>query len=117
MSRFYISAEAHLDLDAIWEFIGRSSVDAAERVETEFYETFAALARMPEQAYWRTDLTRRPVRFFPLYSYLIVYQPGNPSDSNYGSGPREQKFEAALNRAISVGITGCWFFDNRGLLC
>lgn len=75
MSRFYISAEAHLDLDAIWEFIGRNSVGAAERVETEFYETFAALARMPEQGHWRTDLTNRPVRFFPLYSYLIIYQP------------------------------------------
>jgi antitoxin ParD1/3/4/toxin ParE1/3/4 len=30
---------------------------------------------MPGQGHERKDLTRRPVLFFPLYSYLIVYQP------------------------------------------
>jgi plasmid stabilization system protein ParE len=34
---------------------------------------------MPEQGYRRADLTKMPARFFPLYSYLIVYQPeANP---------------------------------------
>ncbi len=36
---------------------------------------FGALARMPGLGHRRKDLTRRPVLFFPLYSYLIVYQP------------------------------------------
>jgi toxin ParE1/3/4 len=30
---------------------------------------------MPEQGHRREDLTRKAVLFFPLYSYLIVYQP------------------------------------------
>jgi antitoxin ParD1/3/4/toxin ParE1/3/4 len=29
---------------------------------------------MPGQGHRREDLTKRPVLFFPLYSYLIVYQ-------------------------------------------
>jgi len=45
-------------------------------VQSEFYETFGALARMPGQGHRREDLTHTPVLFFPLYSYLIVYQPG-----------------------------------------
>ena len=30
---------------------------------------------MPGQGHTRKDLTTRPVLFFPLYSYLVVYQP------------------------------------------
>jgi len=79
MSRFRVSHEANRDLGAIWDFIARNSVDAAERVEAEFYETFASLGRMPGQGFRRTDLTKKSLRFFPLYSYLIVYQPdANP---------------------------------------
>lgn len=29
---------------------------------------------MPGQGHTRKDLTRRPVLFFPLYSFLVVYQ-------------------------------------------
>jgi plasmid stabilization system protein ParE len=45
MSRFLVSPEAQQDLIAIWEFIARNSIDAANRVVAEFYETFAALAK------------------------------------------------------------------------
>lgn len=30
---------------------------------------------MPGQGHTRKDLTKRPVLFFPLYSFLVVYQP------------------------------------------
>jgi plasmid stabilization system protein ParE len=73
MSRFRVTPEARRDLAAIWGFIARDNVEAADRVEAEFYETFASLGQMPEQGYRRPDLSKRP-RFFPLYSYLIVYQ-------------------------------------------
>jgi plasmid stabilization system protein ParE len=42
---------------------------------TSFYELFASLGRMPGQGHARRDLTKRRVRFFPLYSFVIVYQP------------------------------------------
>jgi plasmid stabilization system protein ParE len=50
-------------------------VDLADRIEVEFYELFASLGRMPRQGHTRIDLTRRPVLFFLLYSFLIVYRP------------------------------------------
>jgi toxin ParE1/3/4 len=75
MSRFLVSPEAQQDLLVIWEFIPRHSIDAANRVVAEFYETFAALAKTPEQGYQRADLIKRPIRFFLLYSYLIIYRP------------------------------------------
>jgi plasmid stabilization system protein ParE len=30
---------------------------------------------MPHQGHKREDLTSRPVLFFPLYSFMVVYQP------------------------------------------
>jgi antitoxin ParD1/3/4 len=74
MKAFRVLPQAIRDLASIWDFIAKDSTDAAQRVQTEFYEIFASLARMPEQGYQRRDLTKRPVRFFPLYSYLIVYE-------------------------------------------
>jgi len=71
---YQISAEAQADLFEIWRRIAADSIDLADRIESEFYDLFASLARMPGQGHVRKDLTRRPVLFFPLYSFLIVYQ-------------------------------------------
>ena len=70
-----VSAEAQNDLFEIWRRIADDSVELANRIESEFYELFASLGRMPGQGHTRKDLTKRPVLFFPLYSILIVYQP------------------------------------------
>lgn len=59
----------------IWTYIVRDSIELADRVYEEFHARFESLAQMPGQGHSREDLTRRPVLFFPLYSYLIVYQP------------------------------------------
>ena len=75
MSGYSVAPQAVDDLFEIWQYIARDSEDAARRVQSDFYETFGALARMPGQGHRREDLTRKPVLFFPLYSYLIVYQP------------------------------------------
>ena len=75
MSGYSVSPQAVEDLFEIWQYIALQSEDAANRVQSEFYEMFGALARMPRLGHRRKDLTRRPVLFFSLYSYLIVYQP------------------------------------------
>jgi plasmid stabilization system protein ParE len=71
---YLVSPEAHGDLFEIWRWIAKDSVELANRVDAELHEVFEALARMPGQGHRREDLTKRPVLFFPLYSYLIVYQ-------------------------------------------
>ena len=72
---YQISAEAQDDLFEIWQRIALDSVDLANRIEGEFYALFESLARMPGQGHTRKDLTRRPVLFCPMYSFLVIYQP------------------------------------------
>jgi antitoxin ParD1/3/4/toxin ParE1/3/4 len=36
------------------------------------------LVEFPQQGHTRSDLTSRPYRFWPVFSYLIVYQPDPP---------------------------------------
>lgn len=79
MSDFCYSPEARLDLLEIWEFIARDNLDAADRVEREIQQAASMLSDNPEIGHRRSDLTTKPVRFWPVYSYLIVYDPAtNP---------------------------------------
>jgi len=75
MADFFYSQEARDDLLEIWEFIARDNLDAADRVEQKIQEAVSLLARNPELGHVRRDLTSKPVRFWPLFSYLIVYDP------------------------------------------
>jgi plasmid stabilization system protein ParE len=72
---YLVSPEANSDIFEIWRWIAKDSIELADRVEAELHDIFEALARMPGQGHQRKDLTQRPVLFFPLYSYLVVYQP------------------------------------------
>jgi antitoxin ParD1/3/4 len=74
-SLYDISAEAQTDLFVIWSRIAEDSVDLANRIDWEFHALFTSLGHMPRQGHKREDLTKRPVLFFPLYSFLVVYQP------------------------------------------
>ena len=47
----------------------------ADRVESAIREKIVYLAGRPGGGHWRRDLTDEPVKFFPIYSYLIVYLP------------------------------------------
>jgi plasmid stabilization system protein ParE len=75
-SRYLIAPEAALDLVRIWRFIKkRSSLEMADHVESVIREKIVFLAGNPNAGHWRKNLTNQPVRFFPVYSYLIVYRP------------------------------------------
>ena|SRR5579864_3627536 len=76
MSGYILSPQAVEDLFEIWQYIAQDSENAASRVQSEFFETFRALSRTPGQGHQRRDLTARPVLFFAVYSYLVVYQAG-----------------------------------------
>jgi antitoxin ParD1/3/4/toxin ParE1/3/4 len=73
--QYALSADAQSDLFEIWRHIAEDSIDLANRIEEEFFSLFAKLARMPGLGHTRRDLTQRPVLFFPLYSFLVVYDP------------------------------------------
>ena len=74
--RYVLAPEAALDLVQIWRYIKReSSLSVADRVESVIRDKFAFLAGTPGAGHSRRNLTDQPVKFFPVYSYLIVYRP------------------------------------------
>jgi plasmid stabilization system protein ParE len=75
MAEFFYSPEARQDLLHIWEYIAQDDLDSADRVEREVEEAIKRLAANPHLGHLRRDLTSKPVRFWPIYSYLIVYNP------------------------------------------
>ncbi len=73
MPLYFLVPEARKDLTEILAHIADDCVDAALRVHDRFVEIFELLAENPDAGHFRDDLTSRPVRFFPVYSYLVVY--------------------------------------------
>jgi antitoxin ParD1/3/4/toxin ParE1/3/4 len=75
MADHFYSPEARLDLLEIWERIAADNVDAADRVECEIKKAVSMLAANPGLGHLRRDLTSKTVRFWCVYSYLIIYDP------------------------------------------
>jgi plasmid stabilization system protein ParE len=74
--RYVLAPEAARDLVQIWRYVKRESgKEAADRVESVIRTKFVYLADFPGAGHWRHDLTSADVRFFSVYSYLIVYRP------------------------------------------
>jgi len=75
MNSFRLSPEAARDIEEIWEYIARDSVRAARRVRLGLLAACRRLAQHPGLGHRREDLTDKPVLFWPVYSYLIIYNP------------------------------------------
>ncbi|HLV96406.1 MAG TPA: type II toxin-antitoxin system RelE/ParE family toxin [Candidatus Acidoferrales bacterium] len=74
--RYLLAPEAALDLIQIWRYIKtQSGVETADRVESVIRERIGFLTKTPGAGHSRVDLTGEAVKFFPVYSYLIVYRP------------------------------------------
>ena len=76
MRRYVLAPQAAEDLVEIWRHLAsEANAETAERVETEIRKKIEFLARTPGAGHWRKDLTDDPVKFFAVYSYLIIYRP------------------------------------------
>ncbi len=76
MRRYILAPEAAHDLVEIWRYLNmKASVEIADRVGRAVREKMVFLAGAPGAGHWRKDLTDARVRFFSVYSYLIVYRP------------------------------------------
>jgi antitoxin ParD1/3/4/toxin ParE1/3/4 len=74
--RYVLAPEAALDLVQIWRYIKRqTSVAVADRVESVIRARIVFLAGTPGAGHWNKNLTDEAVKFFSVYSYLIVYRP------------------------------------------
>ena len=72
MSAYLLAREAKTDIRAAWRYIARESPAAAERWFDDLSATFDLLARNPAIGHTRTDLTQRPILFWPKGSFLIL---------------------------------------------
>jgi len=76
---YNLTLQAQLDLQEIWRYIALDNPIAAERVEGELYAEFERLSHNPNIGHKREDITNKPVRFWSLYSYQIIYNSGQES--------------------------------------
>lgn len=76
MSRFRLSPEAQIDLADIRRYLTRNGGAAVARhVLGEIRRALRVIAERPGIGHSREDLTDEPVKFWPVFSYLIVYEP------------------------------------------
>jgi plasmid stabilization system protein ParE len=68
-----LSPRALEDLDEIWSFLADESLELADRIDGEIRGAIFRLAEFPGLGHTRDDLTTLPVKFWAIYSYLIVY--------------------------------------------
>ena len=73
MSGFRVSRKAVADLDEIWRFIARDSVERADRFTDHLASKYSLLAEFPLIGQNRDDLAPG-VRSLPVGNYLIFYR-------------------------------------------
>lgn len=74
--RFLLSPEAESDPDGIKEWVlTAGGPRVAIYVMRSLLMAIRLLAQRPDIGHVRKDLTDLPLRFWPVFSYLIVYDP------------------------------------------
>ncbi|MGH9604517.1 MAG: type II toxin-antitoxin system RelE/ParE family toxin [Terracidiphilus sp.] len=74
MKKSVLSAGADRDLDEIWEYIAKDSLDAADCWIGKLFDAFAMLASAPGVGHRREDLTALPLLFWPVGTYVVIYR-------------------------------------------
>lgn len=74
MSRYVLSPEAAQDLNDILEYIAADSLETARRIVAELKSAMMSLVEHPHMGHLREDLASEPIRFWSVYSYLILYR-------------------------------------------
>ena len=76
MTGFVLSPEAEEDIDAITAYlVATGGVGVARYVVREIRRACHFLAGAPHVGHLRDDLTDAAVKFWPVFSYSIVYDP------------------------------------------
>ena len=76
MARYILSPEAKEDLREIRGYlVSQGGSGLARYVLQEIRAALRLLASHPEAGHFRRDLTPLPVKFWSVFSYLIVYDP------------------------------------------
>jgi plasmid stabilization system protein ParE len=74
MTPYILAPEALQDLQELWDYIATENLDAADRMIDTLFAAFERLAAMPGLGHRREDLTDRPLRFWTVDTYLVLYR-------------------------------------------
>jgi plasmid stabilization system protein ParE len=74
MSTYILSPAAANDIESIHRYIRQSNPTAADEVAHEIRESMRLIARHPGIGHAREEIEDDSVRFWPVFSYLIVYR-------------------------------------------
>lgn len=80
MKRLKLSPEAASDIREIWAYVAQDSIQAARSVRLQIFDACQRIAQNPGIGHRREDLTDKPVLFWPVRSYLIIYR-GTPKSA------------------------------------
>ncbi len=76
MKRFVLTRPAERDLDQIRRYLlQKAGPTIARKVVKDIRSALMLLGNEPGAGHVREDLTSWPLKFWPVYSYLIVYDP------------------------------------------
>jgi plasmid stabilization system protein ParE len=74
--RYFLTASAVRDLDLIKEqLLDSGGKRVARYVFVQFREAFLFLGNNPQAGHRREDLTAAQLKFWSVFSYLIIYDP------------------------------------------
>jgi antitoxin ParD1/3/4/toxin ParE1/3/4 len=75
MTHYVLTSAAEDDLRNILEFLVVESPSTATRVLDALQEAMRLLGERPGIGHRRTDLADETLRFWPVFSYLVIYRP------------------------------------------
>lgn len=74
MSRYLLSPAATADVEEIEAFLDEQAPHATEPVLKGLRDAMRKIAESPGIGHLRDDLTDEPLRFYPVWSYLVIYR-------------------------------------------
>ncbi len=75
MAEFVLTPAAEGDIVGILDYIEEDNPPAAVRVRDALLDAMRLLAERPGIGHMRVDLADEVVRFWPVFSYLVIYRP------------------------------------------
>lgn len=90
--KFKLSVAAAEDVVEIWNGVvdRTQSQRIADLLVFKFSESFDLIGEHPGAGHTREDLTSRPYRFWPVFQYLVIYDPRFLSHRNRRCDPRHK---------------------------
>jgi len=91
MSGYFLAPTAQEDLVAIRDYyLKEAGVRVARQMLVDFVEAFRLISRVPGIGHKREDLAAdRPVLFWPMREYLIVYRAASDPVGNHHDCSRQ----------------------------